>query len=79
MSPIETTITVEPDGSAHLDPPPGLSVGRHHVLLLVTDDSGIRDANGWPMGFFAQTYGSCGDDPLPEAAVEPAQEREDLA
>jgi len=54
-------------------------VGRHHVLLLVTDGRDSRDANGWPMGFFAQTYGSCSDDPLPEAAVEPAQDREDLA
>jgi len=79
MSTIEATLTVESDGSAHLDTPTGLPAGRHHVLLLVMDESESRDPNGWPTGFFAQTYGSCGDDPLPEVGTELAQEREAIA
>jgi hypothetical protein len=79
MSAIETVIMVEADGSAHIDAPTGLPVGRHRALLLVMDEDDARDANGWPVGFFAQTYGSCADDPLPEATAEPAQEREALA
>jgi len=35
------------------------------------DESESRDPNGWPTGFFAQTYGSCSDDPLPEVTAQP--------
>jgi hypothetical protein len=79
MSTIDTILMVEPDGSAHIEALTGLAVGRHRVLLLITDEPAQRDANGWPSDFFAQTYGSCCDDPLPEATVEPPQEREAVA
>ncbi len=78
MPPIATLLTVEPDGSAHIDVPTGLPAGRHRVLLLVADEPDARDANDWPLGFFDQTYGSCADDALPEVTGEAAQEREAL-
>jgi hypothetical protein len=79
MSTIDTTLTAEPDGSAHFEAPTGLAAGRHRVLLLVADELALRDANDWPIGFFAQTYGSCADDQLPDATTEPSQELEALA
>jgi hypothetical protein len=78
MSPIETTLTVAPDGTASIDARTGLPAGRHRVLLFLADDEEARDPNGWPIDFFAQTYGSCADDPLPEVTSEPPQEREAL-
>lgn len=78
MSTINTMITVEPDGSARIDTPAGLAAGRHHVVLLVSDDDVSRDTNGWPSGFFAQTYSSCADDPIPGVVSEPSQERDSL-
>lgn len=79
MPPIEATIIIEPDGSAHIDEPTGLPVGRHRVLLHLTEEHDATDPNGWPIGFLDQTYGSLADDPLPEVSFEPSQEREDLA
>jgi hypothetical protein len=79
MSTIETILTVEPDGSAHVEALTGLPVGRHRVFLFVPDEPALRDANGWPSDFFDQTYGSFSDDPLPEATAEPSQEREAVA
>ena len=78
MSTIDSTITVEPDGSAHIDTPTGLPTGRHRVLLFLRNDNEPRDANGWPVGFFDQTYGSCAEDPIPEAVPEFSQEREGI-
>ncbi len=77
MSAIETIVTVAPDGSASIDAPIGLPAGRHRALLL-PEEAGARDPNGWPIDFFALTHGSCADDPLPDVVLEPSQEREAL-
>ncbi len=79
MRTIETTVTVAADGSATVDEPLSLPVGRHRVVVLVTElADASRDTLGWPDGFFDETYGSLAADPLTRPDQGTLREREAL-
>jgi hypothetical protein len=71
------TATPGADGALHITVPVGTTTGRFDVSIVVKPQNGPTGVNGWPDGYFEQTYGSIADEsfvapprPLPES-VEP--------
>ncbi|HET6383505.1 MAG TPA: hypothetical protein VFJ58_08960 [Armatimonadota bacterium] len=69
MISIQTTGHVGSDGTLALHEPTPLRNVDVDVLVVL-QPTGASDADmspeesGWPAGFFAETYGSCADDPI---------------
>jgi hypothetical protein len=79
MQPIQQVFE---DAPATVDIPPELQHHRLKVIFLPLEDraekiEGELDANGWPVGFFEQTFGSIPDFPERESQGE-YEEREPL-
>jgi hypothetical protein len=70
---------VDDDGILKLEVPIGTPARDIEVVLIVeTKPSTEVDANGWPVDFFDQTYGSLADDPLIRPPQLPLEDREPL-
>lgn len=62
METIQVRSRSDGDGILHLDVPVNLKDAEFTVIIkAVTPDS---EGEGYPAGFFEQTYGSCQDDPI---------------
>jgi len=60
MQAIETTVTVDSDGSARIDQPIPIAPGRHHVVLVIDDVVEAQAHESW-LDFIDRTYGSLAD------------------
>jgi hypothetical protein len=65
MDTIKLTTHIGEDGILRLEVPIGVSNQNIEVVVVVqTQDSEPVDANGWPVGYFEETYGSLADHPI---------------
>jgi len=65
MDAIKVTTHIGQDGVLHLDLPLNLHNTDLEVLVVVQPhETEAVDANGWPIGYFEETYGSLADDPI---------------
>jgi hypothetical protein len=60
MQAIETTVTVDSDGSARGDQPIPVAPGRHRAVLVIDEAVESQPHESWP-DFIARTYGSLAD------------------
>lgn len=69
MQSVTLNYRVGEDGILHLDVPTGITNEELEVtvtfqtLTAGTTDT-IAQGQGWPPGFFEETFGSCKDDPI---------------
>ena len=64
MVSISVKSRVKADGTLDLNVATGLPESEVEVLVVVQPLGAQERENGWPAGFFAQTYGCLRDDPL---------------
>jgi hypothetical protein len=65
METIKLTSRTDSTGKLHLELPTSLADQNVEVVVVVqpTNDE-PRDALGWPVGYFEETYGIFADDPI---------------
>jgi hypothetical protein len=65
MDAIKLTTHVGQDGVLRLELPIGITNQDLEVVVVVqTHQTEPVDANGWPIGYFDETYGSLADHPI---------------
>ncbi len=65
MDAIKLTTHIGPDGILRLELPLDITNQDLEVVIVVqTQRSEPVDANGWPLGYFEETYGSLADHPI---------------
>jgi hypothetical protein len=65
MDAIKLTTHVGEDGILRLEVPIGIINQNLEVVVVVqSQDTKAVDANGWPVGYFEETYGSLADYPI---------------
>lgn len=69
MQSIQLQSHIRSDGILKVDVPVGLADMDLEVMIIVqpiapNSDQTIADGNGWPEGFFEQTFGSLADEAL---------------
>ncbi len=65
METIKLKTRIDSTGTLRLDLPTQLANQQVEVLVVlhrIEDEP--RDALGWPIGYFEETYGICADDPI---------------
>ena len=64
METIKLTTQIDAAGRLHLDLPTQLANQQVEVLIVwhCIEKDEPRDALGWPIGYFEETYGICADD-----------------
>jgi hypothetical protein len=78
MVSISVKSRVKADGTLDLKVATGLPESEVEVLVVVQPLGAQERENGWPAGFFAQTYGCLRDDPLTREPVAEYEVREEL-
>ena len=77
METIKLRTRVDKDGRLRLDIATELPGGEVEVVLVVqAAPPAETDANGWPIGFFARTYGALVDDPIERPPQPPLEQRD---
>ena len=62
METIHVRSRSDADGILHLDVPVNLKDAEFTVTIEAVEPGSV--GQGYPLGFFEQTYGSCHDDPI---------------
>lgn len=79
MEAITLVLHVDADGHLQIALPAHLANQTVEVTVQVKEADDIpRDALGWPIGYFEQTYGILADDPIERGDQGQFEEREPL-
>jgi hypothetical protein len=78
MTALKLTVQVDDKGHLALDLPHYLANQTIEVTLQISEDNIVRDALGWPIGYFEETYGILAHDPIERGDQGVFEEREPI-